>query len=208
MPRPRRITAPGLTFHVVNRGNDKRQLFFQNADYERFLGLLEQGKERTPIKVYGVCVMPNHFHAMLRPEIAGALSAYLQWVTGSYACDLRLNTQTRGHGHVFQQRFWSRSIVDDMHFLTVLRYVEANALKAGLVRRAEDWKWGSLHWRCDGGSPLLDEPLIVLPDDWVSLVNVPLTSAELQEARAIAKRGRPAKPPGDRKGVRPLFHGR
>ena len=208
MPRTRRIKAPGVTFHVVNRGNDKRQLFFQDADYERFIRLLADGKTRTSIKVFGACIMPNHFHAVLRPEIEGALSAYLQWVTGSYACDLRLTTQTRGHGHVFQQRFWSTSIVDDRHFITVLRYVEANAVKAGLVPRAEDWKWGSLRWRSDGDAELLDESPVVLPDDWVTLVNLPLTAAELLEARAIAKRGRPRKREKAEKGSDPFFLGR
>ena len=191
MPRPRRIAAPGCTFHVVNRGNDKRQLFFEDADYQRFLDLLEEGKQLRPVKLFGVCVMSNHFHAILQPSADDALSAYLQWVTGCYACNLRTKTQTRGHGHVFQRRFWSRPIVDELHFLTVLRYVEANPLRARLVTRAEDWKWSSLHLRT-ACTPLLDAPPNPLPSDWPALVNRPLTTAELQEVRASEiKRGRP-----------------
>ncbi len=126
MPRPRRIAAPGCTFHVVNRGNDKRQLFFEDADYQRFLDLLDEGKQLRPVKLFGVCVMSNHFHAILQPSADDALSAYLQWVTGCYACNLRTKTQTRGHGRV-PRRFWSRPIVDELHFLTVLRYSSESA---------------------------------------------------------------------------------
>jgi REP-associated tyrosine transposase len=84
--------------------------------------------------------MPNHYHAIMRPTRAGALSAYLHWVQGCYACELRASTQTKGHGHVFQQRFWSGPIFDERHFLTAMRYVEGNPVAAQLVTQADAWR--------------------------------------------------------------------
>ena len=76
-------------------------------------------------------------HLLLEPKTDEALSAYMQWVTGCYSCYLRTRTETVGHGHVFQRRFWSVGVEDMLHFLMVLRYIEANPLRAKLVDRAE-----------------------------------------------------------------------
>ena len=125
----------------------------------------------------------------------------MQHLQGRFACDLRSTTQTRGDGHVFQDRFWNFAIADELHFLRVVRYVEGNALRARLVSRAEDWKWGSLWERLHGRRAVLDEAPVALPLDWRSLVNQGCTEQELNALRSPAKRGRPRKD----KGVRPLF---
>src|SRR5262245_47564053 len=115
MSRRNRLTVAGTAYHVVNRGNDRRVIFREDADYERFLHLLAAGTERFGVELFGYCAMPNHFHAVARPTTDDALSAYMQWVTGCYACDLRTRTKTVGHGHVFQRRFWSAHLHDDLH---------------------------------------------------------------------------------------------
>ncbi len=171
MPRKSRFAPTGYTFHVTNRGNDRRRVFFEDADYESFIRLLRLGKEKYPIKIFALCLMPNHFHTLLRPEKDGALSAYLHWVQGCYACDLRLHTQTLGYGHVFQQRFWSGGIEDNHHFLTLLRYIEGNPVAGHLVRRAEDWPWSSLALRKTATDQLLDPLPVTLPDNWSAIVN-------------------------------------
>jgi putative transposase len=160
-------------FHVINRGNDRRTIFFEDADYEVFFDFLEDAKTQYAVQVFGVCLMPNHFHAVIQPEVEGALSAYLQRVSGRYACHLRRRTQTVGHGHVFQRRFWSDSIKDPYHFLSVLRYVEANPLQAQLVGRAEEWPWSSMARRPRAYQPLLDPLPVALPRNWSELVNAP-----------------------------------
>ena len=133
--------------------------------------LLKRAKKEHAVKVYGLCVMPNHFHALIRPEEDHALSAYLHWVQGCYARDLRSHTRTLGHGHVFQQRFWSGGLEDAHHFLTVLRYIEANPVAGHLVGRAEDWPWSSLTLRHQTDNQLLDALPIALPEGWSALVN-------------------------------------
>ena len=170
MPRRKRYAPPGSVLHVTNRGVERRRLFFEDADYEDFVRLFAGARERHRVKLFALCVMPNHFHALIKPEIENALSAYLRWVQGCYACDLRVRTQTCGHGHVFQQRFWSGVINDDYHFLNVLRYIEANPSEAGLVPRAEGWPWNSLSLRIS--EAWMFDPLpIALPADWPDRVN-------------------------------------
>jgi putative transposase len=194
VPRKRRFAPPGFTYHVINRGNDRRRIFFEDTDYEEFLRLLNVAKRRYPVKVFGICMMPNHFHGLMMPLAKGALSTFLQWVEGRYACDLRSRTRTTGQGHVFQRRFWSSGIEEQRHFLSVLRYVEANPSRARLVERAEDWIWASLALRDCDENALLDPLPYALPPNWVSLVNSDQIEAELTSIRFPEKRGRRGRP--------------
>ena len=193
-PRTRRFAPCGYQYHVVNRGCERRRIFHEDEDYERFLRLLARAKEHCPVKLYGLCLIGNHVHAVLEPEEEGALSAYLKRVLGGYACYLRQRTGTMGYGHVFQSRYWSDGIEDSKHFFTVLRYVEANPVRARLVQRAEHWQWSSLSIRLRGIRGLLDEAPYTLPDDWVELVNDPQSIDEIErlQCRPI---GRPRQAP-------------
>lgn len=193
MPRQRRCAPPGCAYHVVNRGNDRRKIFRSDHDYEAFLRLMLRGKSRAPVQLYGVCLMPNHFHALIEPASEGALSAYFQWVLGRYAADFRSLTNTVGHGHVFQRRFWSHGVDDALHFLRVLRYIEANPSRASLVRSAEAWPWSSAALRPLPGQPVLDPLPFPLPTEWAALVNAPQSPGELEDIRHPEPRGRPVR---------------
>lgn len=100
-----------------------------------------------------------------------------------------------GSGHLYQGTYKSFPVQDDEHFLTVCRYVEQNPLRAGLVQRAEDWRWSSLHASSTGTAKktkvVLSEWPVPKPTDWVSFVNQALTLKELGELRLSAQRGRP-----------------
>lgn len=191
MPRARRTAWAGAIFHVVNRGVERRKVFLDEHDYKRFITLLRLGKEKAPVKVYGFCLMPNHFHIVISPESDEALGEFMHWVTGKYALEFRVRTETRGLGHVFQQRYWSRGCDEVVPFFLMLRYVEANAVRAALIRRAEEWRWGSLFARERGDTSVLDEPPFELPSYWAALVNRPQFDWELAFARFKPKRGRP-----------------
>jgi putative transposase len=99
-----------------------------------------------------------------------------------------------GTGHLYQGRFKSFAVQHDSHFLTVCRYVEANALRGGLVRRAEDWRWCSL-WRvCNQHSdkqPSLDDWPVTRPSDWVAQVNEATPATEIDALRTCTRRGAP-----------------
>ena len=189
--RKPRFAPAGCCIHVTNRGNDRRRLFFEDVDYWTFVRLLTNAKRRYPVKIYGLCVMPNHFHALVEPLADGALSAYFQWVLGRYACDLRSFTRTTGEGHVFQSRFWSDLIDDDRHFLSVLRYIEANPVKAQLVGSAGEWRWSSLRMRGSRSDTLLDPLPVELPAQWQELVDVEQPADDVDRIERPQLQGRP-----------------
>jgi putative transposase len=196
MPRAARRCPGGLVFHVLNRGNERQPIFHKQGDARAFLNLLGEAKERVPVRLLGWCLMKNHWHLVLWPREDGHVSAFMAWLANAHVRRYRQHSQTNGNGHVYQGRFKSFVVREDDHLLTVLRYVEANALRAGLVRRAEDWRWSSLHhWlRGDGLGGLLDAWPLERPGDWLATVNEPLRDEELSRLRTSVTRGRPLGP--------------
>lgn len=184
MPRRLRYAPPAGVLHVVNRGNERRALFTESRDFEAFLGLMSWAKERCPINILGYCLMPNHWHLVLSPGNAGSLSRYLHRVCTTHAVRLRWATGSVGNGHVYQQRYHASLVDSERYYFHVLRYVEANALRAGLVERAEDWAWSSLAERCGEDRGILSPPPLPLPHDWVEIVNEGLPADILGEIRS------------------------
>ena len=193
MARKNRFAAPGLTYHVVNRGNDRKIVFRQNFDYIAFIELLAEARRKFEVFVYGYCLMPNHFHLLIEPRAHGALSAFMQRVTGRYACTLRQQTNTVGHGHVFQRRFWNAAIYNDLAFVSVLRYIEANPIRASLVPGADLWPWSSFTDRALRARKILSPLPLPLPPDWSELVTVSQSEEALMKIRSELTRcaGRP-----------------
>ena len=190
MSRKRRVVEPGDILHIVNRGNDKRIIFPEPLDFPAFLVLLREGTERFDVQLFAYCLMPNHFHLVVRVADLKAISSYMLYVQREHACDLRARARTRGLGHVFQRRYWSKVIKGEGHLLTLMRYVEANALRARLVEQAQAWEWGSLWDRTTGERDLL-RPSLPLPEGWELIVNTPLQAPDLQAIRRPLKTGRP-----------------
>jgi putative transposase len=190
MPRTARAIVGGMIYHVLNRGNNRARVFHSAADYARFVTLMSDAQSRVKLDVLGVCLMPNHFHLMLRPKGDDDLSQWMQWLLTTHV--RRYHLQHRSSGRVWQGRFKAFPIQDDTHLFTVLRYVERNALSANLVDRAEVWPWGSLRWRMAGDSSLKLTALpLRLPANWVDLVNTPLAQSELERVRICVQRQRP-----------------
>ena len=188
MPRPLRADESGGLYHTLNRGNARAAIFRKDADYEAFERILADGLARYDVQLYCYQLMPNHWHLVLRPNRDGEMGRFLRWVAGTHTMRYHAHYQTSGRGHVYQGRFKSFPIQDDAHFLTVCRYVERNALRAGLVRRAEDWKPGSL-WRWlqseKSAALLLSRWPIPRSPNWLERVNEPLTDRELEAVREI-----------------------
>lgn len=189
MPRTLRASAGGYCYHALNRGNERTRVFHDADDCHGF-ALLRQACARVPMRLIGYCAMPNHFHLVLWPYEDGDLSLWMQWLLTAHAHGYR--TRYGGSGHVWQGRFKSFPIEEDSHLLTVLRYVERNPLRAGLVSRAEDWPWSSLPvWLNPPLMPWLDPGPVPRPADWLEHVQTPHTEAELSALRRSVQRGSP-----------------
>ncbi len=190
MPRTARFIVANYCYHVLNRGNRKARVFHEPADYEQFLALVHCAQERIHIPILAACVMPNHFHLVVRPRQPEDLG---RWMQRAFTTHVRWQHAKYGTtGRIWQGRFKAFLIQQDHHLLTVMRYVERNALRANLVERAEDWRWGSLRWRTLERPPVtIDSSPVPLPGYWRHLVNEPQTDAEIAEIRTCINRQRP-----------------
>jgi putative transposase len=164
-------------------------IFHGDEDYLAFEGLLRRANERLPLQVLAWCLMPNHFHLVVRPRGDRDLSRWMQWLLTAHV--QRYRRRYNSTGRIWQGRFKAPPIQQDTHLLVVMRYVERNPVRAGLVSRAEDWEWSSLTPRLKAQNDILCVPPIALPDDWCGFVNRPQTPAELAEVRTSLHRGSP-----------------
>jgi putative transposase len=198
MPRPPRPIDDGLIYHVINRDNNQQKVFRKRSDFAAFLDALGELKERKPFELFGYCLLHNHFHLLLRPKGA-SIGRIMQSLHVSHT--QRYHRHYRSGGHVWQGRFKSPVIQDDEHLLTVLRYIEADPLRARIVRRADDYAWSS--YRVHGlgeSSGLVDslinyEELSRRPDTrrkkWAVNVHAPLSGAQLAAVRWSVATGLP-----------------
>jgi len=192
-----RVDVGGLVYHVMNRSNGGAAIFEKPGDYDAFEQVVGQACVRLPMRILTWCVMPNHWHFILWPRADGDLSDFLHWMTLTHTRRWHAHRDSDGQGHLYKGRYKSIVVQEDEHLLTVCRYVERNPVRAGLVRRAEDWRWGAAWQRLHPGSaddaprpPLCDWP-VQQPPDWRDWVNRPQTQRELENLRVCIGRGRP-----------------
>ena len=192
MPRTARASVADLCYHIINRGNARAVVFHNDGDYQAFLDLMAAACHRLPMRVLGFCLMPNHFHLLLRPHADGDLSRWMQWLLTAHVRRYHKHHQTIGSGHIWQGRFKAFAIQGDEHLLTVLRYVERNPLRANLVEAAQQWRWSSLrHRSARAALPWLEQLPINLPANWTKRVNRAESEAELAAIRRSVQRGTP-----------------
>jgi len=181
-------------YHVLNRANGKRRIFESDRDYLAFERVLAEMQERVSMRILAWCVMPNHWHLLLWPRRDGDLSTYMRLVTLTHTQRRHAHRGSAGTGHLYQGRFKSFVVQDDAHFLTVSRYVEANALRGALVERAQDWRWGSLWSQVRGKTepaPCVDPWPVARPSDWLAYVNQAAETTEVNSLRRCTQRGSP-----------------
>jgi len=206
MPRTARNVVDGGVYHILNRGNGRQRVFHRDAEYLEFEDLLRQLQEQFEIDIYAYCLMPNHFHLLLKTYRGESLSQGMQWFTTTYV--RRYHRLRRSSGHVWQGRYKSFAIEDDDHFLTVARYIEGNPVRAGMVDTATDWAWSSHRDRLNliaattgagpAGAPgtgsagacphhqgqsFLAPLPVAFTESWMEFVDTPLTGKELGQVK-------------------------
>jgi len=199
MPRLPRPVADGLLYHALNRGNNRAAVFAAPADYRAFLAALAQTQGRYPFGLYGYCLMTNHFHLLLAPEPGVSISRVLQSLTVAHTW--RYHRGRGSVGHVWQGRFKSPIVQDDEHALIVLRYIEANPLRAGMVSDLADYPWSSYQAHGEGRGDALLRPLAAWEAlgrgeqerqaHWRRWAHTPLTERERAAVRQAVVSGRP-----------------
>ena len=192
---PRNIIGD-IPYHILNRANGREQIFNKEKDYEAFEKILFEAKEKHPMRVLSYCLMPNHWHMILYPETDMAMPNFMCWITHTHTQRWHTHYKSIGYGHLYQGRYKSFPIEKDNHLLQVCRYIERNPLRAGLVEKAEDWRWGSL-WIREKGSQeqkkLLSGWPVEMPVAYLEWVNALDKDEEdkLEKMRYAIKRGCP-----------------
>jgi putative transposase len=192
MPRRRRAGSGGLILHVINRGAKRAELFATPNDYRAFENLLFETKKRVKIPLLSYCLMPNHWHLVVWPDSDQSLSRFMQALTFTHAIRWNAFRGLNGIGAVYQGRFKAIPVQRDEHFLRLCRYVERNAVRAGLVNDPGDWRWSSF-WRrmhaCDYG--FLDKWPVAVPSDWETVLKCEQPTAEIAALRESIRKNLP-----------------
>lgn len=172
MPRRPRCVLPGDYYHVLNRASLRARIFQTTHDYRAFVRILSDTVDAFELPLLSYCVMPSHWHLIVRPLTAAQLSTSMHWLTTTHAIRWCRRHKRHGPGPLYQGRYKAIRVQPDFHLLRACRYVERNALKAGYVSRSEDWHWGSAFQRSrNGARPRLMALPFLTPASWLRCLN-------------------------------------
>ena len=194
MGRPPRADEANGIYHMLNRGNRRAPIFLKSEDFEAFERMMAEALERSRIKLFAYCLLPNHWHMVVSPEVDGEMGRFGQWLGLTHTQRHHAHYRSAGEGHLYQGRFQSFPVQADHHFHAVCRYVERNAYTADLCAEPDAWRFGSL-WRWAHGTP--DEKSLLsawpLPrrPKWIEFVAAKLTDKERQAMQRSVTRGVP-----------------
>jgi putative transposase len=188
VPRSRRHIPPNSIIHVINRGNDRRRLFDSPARYDEFRALMRHTLSREPLRLVAYVLMPNHWHLVAWPETSTQLSRFLHRLCSAHAARWRRRAGSAGQGHVYQDRFHAFTVESERQYYNVLRYVEANPLRAGLVESTADWAWSSLAERREHRADLIVPGPLALPDGWPDILDQTMPAGILADLRDRTRR--------------------
>ena len=138
MPRYARKRSSTGIYHVMLKGIDGRDIFLDDEDKEKFIENMLKARDKGNFELYAYCLMGNHLHLLLM-EGTEPLENVMRRICSSYV--LWYNKKYDRVGYLFQDRFKSEPVEDDGYFLTVLRYIFQNPVKAGIVTKIKDYKW-------------------------------------------------------------------
>ena len=174
MPSRTRSSQRASYFHVINRNVRRPAFFTEPGDYRAFLSILNEALAQHPVRLIAYTVLPNHWHLVLGETDTATLSRCLHWVSSTHTIRLNRFKPSVVEGQVYQGRFTSMEIPAVGDLVRVSRYVERDALHAGLVRRAQDWPWCSLAERLQETPrvPLVNAPFLC-SRAWTDYVNTP-----------------------------------
>ena len=194
MGRAPRVDVGSEVYHVINRANGRQTIFHKKEDYLHFEQLLTEAKELNSMRILAYALMPNHWHLVLYPKHDGDLAVFMQWLTLTHTQQYHSRTKTIGYGHLYQGRYKSFLVEKDNYLLQLIRYVERNPFRANLVKKAQDWQWGSAYRRTQGipqEKALLSDTIIELPKDYLEWLNMPEDADILACVRQSVNKGIP-----------------
>ena len=193
MPRTARIVIPDIPHHITQRGNNRQDVFFVDDDHKVYLSLMKEDSKRYGLEILGWCLMTNHIHLIVRPENEESMAKAIGRTHFKYT--QYINRMHNRSGHLWQNRFYSCPL-GKLHFWRALRYIEQNPLRAGMVKRAWNYKWSSAGAHIDGHdhTELLNMGWWRQASariDWKDALRKPLSREQAEQIRLNTHTGRP-----------------
>jgi len=191
MPRKRRDFIPGHPYHLTQRGNRKTRTFLDDTDRRVYMRLLVENCTYERVRIWSYSLMDNHVHHIAVPEQQYSLSRAFQKTHGSFAA--YFNARYVKSGHLWQGRF-KACLLDESHLWNAIRYVERNPVRAGIVKRAEDYPWSSAAAHCGIRHDEVlsyDLPLLDVIPNWSAWLKIQEENTDLEFIRRRTQTGRP-----------------
>jgi putative transposase len=153
MSRPSRLDLPGVSLHVVQRGNNRQPCFFRDRDYIRYLECLGELLARSSCQLHAYVLMTNHVHLFLTPSEQGAVSRLMQNLGRQYVG--WVNASRERSGTLWEGRFKSCPVDGARYALNCIRYIELNPVRAGMVAKPAHYRWSSFEYNAMGRADAL-----------------------------------------------------
>lgn len=148
MPRKPRFYLPGLPVHAVQRGHSREPVFYEDADYQAYLGWLREGAERYGNAIHAYVLMTNHIHILATPKDREGISRMMQYVGRRYVPYINYNYGTSGT--IWEGRYKASLVQEDSYLLTCMRYIELNPVRADMVTHPREYRWSSYRANAEG----------------------------------------------------------
>jgi len=190
MARMARVIVPGFPHHVIQRGNRRQQVFFNEDDYDEYLRLLNVYTHRFKVNILAYCLMPNHVHLIATPSEDKSLAQGIGETHRNYT--RFVNFREKWRGYLWQGRF-SSYVLDENYLLAATRYILLNPVKAGIVKNPWDYKWSSIkhHLKEENDSLVKDSLLRELIGDWKDFLNIIPSTNDTKLFQLHERTGRP-----------------
>ena len=190
MARIARVVVPEFPHHIIQRGNRRQKVFFNEDDYSEYLRLLNCYSQRFKVDILAYCLMPTHIHLIAVPQRDGSLARAIGETHRNYT--RFINFRERWRGYLWQGRF-SSYVLDEGYLITATRYILLNPVKAKIVKQPCDYKWSSArhHMMIDNNFPLRDSLLKGLIGDWKKFLNTASGKDDLRLLQLHERTGRP-----------------
>ena len=167
MPRKPRFYQPGLPVHVFQRGHNKESVFFETEDYLTYLRILKESAESSGCLIHAYVLMTNHVHLLVTPESSAAISLLFQSIGRHYVPYINKTYQRRGS--LWEGRHKGNIIESEAYFLSCMRYIEMNPVRAGMVDHPAKYRWSSYAANALG----IDNAVIYIHEQYLALGNTP-----------------------------------
>jgi REP-associated tyrosine transposase len=197
MPRLQRIRAPGYPQHIVQRGNNREDCFFAEADYATYLRWLDRAARAYGVVLHAYVLMPDHVHLLVTPTLEGGVSRVMQYLGRHYV--QHINKTYDRSGTLWQRRYHASVVETEAYLLKLYRYIELHPVRSGLVQAPEDYRWSSAksHLAATESLFVLDHELYMRLGDsnvararaYGALMREPLEERALSQIRAAWRQG-------------------